>query len=34
LTAPMPPLPEGALLPYDFAHWVQQFDHITTPRRA
>lgn len=34
LQAPMPPLPPGALQPYDFAHWVQQFDHITAPARA
>ncbi len=34
LQAPMRPLPQGALQPYDFAHRVQQFDHITAPARA
>ena len=34
LSASMPPLPQEALQPYDFAHWVQQFDHITPPVRA
>mgnify|MGYP006203143531 CR=1 FL=1 len=34
LQAPIPPLPKGALQPYDFAHWVRQFDHITAPARA
>lgn len=31
LAAPLPPLPPGALDPYDFAHWVQQFDHWPQP---
>jgi len=26
LDAPLPALPDGALEPYDFAYWVQQFD--------
>jgi hypothetical protein len=34
LQAPMPPLPPEQLRPYDFAHWVQQFDHIDAPSRA
>lgn len=28
LNAPLPALPPGALAPYDFAHWVRQFDRL------
>jgi hypothetical protein len=34
LAAPLPALAPGALDPYDFSHWVQQFDRLPLPAAA